>query len=32
MINNKDLFKILLELYERKEGIKVKCKVIKKEG
>lgn len=32
MINNKDLFKILLELYERQESIKVKCKIIKKEG
>ncbi len=32
MKDNKDLLKILVELYERQEGIKIKYQIIKKEG
>ncbi len=32
MKNNKDLLKILVELYEKQEGIKLTYQIIKKEG
>ncbi len=32
MLDNKDLLKILVELYEKQEGIKITYQIIKKEG
>ena len=32
MKDNKDLLKILVELYEKQEGIKITYQIIKKEG
>jgi hypothetical protein len=32
MLDNKDLLKKLVELYEKQEGIKITYQIIKKEG
>ena len=32
MLDNKDLLKILVELYKKQEGIKITYQIIKKEG